>query len=667
MKVLELLCSKMEDPSPVVKYKALNVVKQVLQKGSAAFFREMGRKQAVIRECLNFRGPPDPLRGDAPYSQVRELAQQVINMVYDTQPSFNDAGFMPTLTPPPFAISTTQPPNSISSSPSSYSSNHYAAPSSNYRVSTTVAGEGKRVYVNSPKAIGSYVEYQPSTFETVMDAVSEGFETFKQSLSGNQQKTNVVRPPLQQHYGAGTATRTLAHETRYTTGDVSSLDYDGSEEGMARYENRTTISASSSAASNYDGLSRTTQAILDSMEFKAIVQLTPNTGRPNLPRTDISTFLSKVRNVPDARPLVECLLIRSLHSDSHWQSAFKALTLLEAILRENISGASLVVQPLLEALAHLSRNSVQSVVQEKVSNIIALYPPEERPTMKNSNSPSAQSLQPTADLLSQNDEEEGLFSGLQHSEPVYHHQEQKKTTSLIDDDFSSWTPSPTPQTNTHNAKVQDNGLDFLSAPSTTQDSLFEGLSVETNNGASIFSSSPAPTKPLTTQEPSLLDFEPSSSSTSNQEMLSAGATTSKPYSSGLDFFSPAPPQNAANLASNTQTNGVGSTMSNVDQLAILCGQRQALQDQLQLIRMQTMSPQRNDMESQIEARLKATTAQIENLERWSKSSTYSGASASLESVYRQQPSYTPSSIDYAALQTSHPVDPFDAIRHDIRR
>eukprot|EP00013_Stygamoeba_regulata_P025065 CAMPEP_0177643482 /NCGR_PEP_ID=MMETSP0447-20121125/8177_1 /TAXON_ID=0 /ORGANISM="Stygamoeba regulata, Strain BSH-02190019" /LENGTH=732 /DNA_ID=CAMNT_0019145777 /DNA_START=75 /DNA_END=2270 /DNA_ORIENTATION=- len=86
------LLRRLKKDSPVVKLKALTVIKHVLDKGHPSFKSDLQRQTSAINECLQFRGPPDPLRGDAPYMLVRQEAQEIMNMLY--QESSGSSGSM---------------------------------------------------------------------------------------------------------------------------------------------------------------------------------------------------------------------------------------------------------------------------------------------------------------------------------------------------------------------------------------------------------------------------------------------------------------------------------------------------------------------------------------------------------------------------------------------
>ena len=76
-----------------VKWKVLLVIKQVAMKGSPNFRRDVTRENlADIKACLQFSGPPDPLRGDQIYARVRDGARAAIEAVTSTVQIQNSYG-----------------------------------------------------------------------------------------------------------------------------------------------------------------------------------------------------------------------------------------------------------------------------------------------------------------------------------------------------------------------------------------------------------------------------------------------------------------------------------------------------------------------------------------------------------------------------------------------
>jgi len=66
------------------KYKCLLIIKHICRTGRPEFKRDMQRHTEVIREHLQFKGPPDPLRGDHIYQRVRDAAREALDAVFDS-------------------------------------------------------------------------------------------------------------------------------------------------------------------------------------------------------------------------------------------------------------------------------------------------------------------------------------------------------------------------------------------------------------------------------------------------------------------------------------------------------------------------------------------------------------------------------------------------------
>eukprot|EP01091_Cochliopodium_minus_P008845 TRINITY_DN2074_c0_g1_i1.p1 TRINITY_DN2074_c0_g1~~TRINITY_DN2074_c0_g1_i1.p1 ORF type:complete len:674 (-),score=248.68 TRINITY_DN2074_c0_g1_i1:65-2086(-) len=82
--VLDNLTNKLSYDKPIVKRKALLTIKSCLERGNPIFKRDLHHKMEDLRKASNYSGPPDKLEGDAPYKRVREEANKVMNLMYDT-------------------------------------------------------------------------------------------------------------------------------------------------------------------------------------------------------------------------------------------------------------------------------------------------------------------------------------------------------------------------------------------------------------------------------------------------------------------------------------------------------------------------------------------------------------------------------------------------------
>ncbi|KAH0466564.1 hypothetical protein IEQ34_003802 [Dendrobium chrysotoxum] len=83
--VSEFILKRLEHKSPIVKQKALRLVKYAVVKSGAEFRREMQRNSAAVRQLLHYKGNLDPLKGDALNKAVRDTAQEAISALFSSE------------------------------------------------------------------------------------------------------------------------------------------------------------------------------------------------------------------------------------------------------------------------------------------------------------------------------------------------------------------------------------------------------------------------------------------------------------------------------------------------------------------------------------------------------------------------------------------------------
>ncbi|KAK1313859.1 VHS domain-containing protein [Acorus calamus] len=80
--VSDYVLKRLDNKSPIVKQKALRLIKYAVGKSGVEFKREMQRHSAVMRQLVHYKGHPDPLKGDALNKAVRDTAQEAIVAVF---------------------------------------------------------------------------------------------------------------------------------------------------------------------------------------------------------------------------------------------------------------------------------------------------------------------------------------------------------------------------------------------------------------------------------------------------------------------------------------------------------------------------------------------------------------------------------------------------------
>jgi hypothetical protein len=108
--------------NPNIKFKCLKVISKT---ATSPYLRGLFKRclaqdpqaMAAIKEALQYRGPPDPVRGDQPYERVRTAAKEALDAVYSDTPAESSGA--------PFATST-----SASYAPSPHQQGGYGGQSS---------------------------------------------------------------------------------------------------------------------------------------------------------------------------------------------------------------------------------------------------------------------------------------------------------------------------------------------------------------------------------------------------------------------------------------------------------------------------------------------------------------------------------------------------------
>ncbi|KAH9714214.1 protein MODIFIED TRANSPORT TO THE VACUOLE 1 [Citrus sinensis] len=83
--VSDFILKRLEHKSPVVKQKALRLIKYSVGKSGTDFRREMQRHSAVVRQLFHYKGQLDPLKGDAPNKAVRDMAHEAISAIFSEE------------------------------------------------------------------------------------------------------------------------------------------------------------------------------------------------------------------------------------------------------------------------------------------------------------------------------------------------------------------------------------------------------------------------------------------------------------------------------------------------------------------------------------------------------------------------------------------------------
>ncbi|EDV19429.1 uncharacterized protein TRIADDRAFT_62152 [Trichoplax adhaerens] len=81
--LLDFLMDRLMKSSYHIKLKVLRLIRHLLVNGNGEFLTNLRKRSDIIRKTTTFSGSPDPLHGNAPYEQVRQLANENIRILFD--------------------------------------------------------------------------------------------------------------------------------------------------------------------------------------------------------------------------------------------------------------------------------------------------------------------------------------------------------------------------------------------------------------------------------------------------------------------------------------------------------------------------------------------------------------------------------------------------------
>lgn len=83
--VSEFVLKRLDHKNPIVKQKALRLIKYCVAKSGVEFRREMQRHSVAVRQLFHYKGQLDPLKGDAPNKAVRDSAHEAISAIFSEE------------------------------------------------------------------------------------------------------------------------------------------------------------------------------------------------------------------------------------------------------------------------------------------------------------------------------------------------------------------------------------------------------------------------------------------------------------------------------------------------------------------------------------------------------------------------------------------------------
>ncbi|XP_057459800.1 protein MODIFIED TRANSPORT TO THE VACUOLE 1-like [Actinidia eriantha] len=331
--VSEFILKRLDHKSPIVKQKALRLIKYAVGKSGVEFRREMQRHSVAVRQLFHYKGQLDPLKGDALNKAVQDTSHEAISAIFsadDNKPA---------------------PAEDINKRIQGFGNTNFDMPS-----------EDKRSFLSEVVGIGSAT-------------IKQGLSSLTQSPSLKKNDTGSYKSPNLRR----SLTRENDYSDRYDQGE-----HHGEEENASRLSknvntgpwgqdlriNQTGTTNGDASSSSYTENKTREERLLETIVTSGGVRLQPT-------RDALQVFLveaSKLDAVALSRAL-ETKLLSPL-----WQVRMKAVCVLEAILRrkdvENFSVVSSYFSENIDVIIRCSE-SPQASLREKSNKVLSLLDGEQ--------------------------------------------------------------------------------------------------------------------------------------------------------------------------------------------------------------------------------------------------------------------------------------------------
>ncbi|XP_038890584.1 protein MODIFIED TRANSPORT TO THE VACUOLE 1 [Benincasa hispida] len=275
----EFILKRLEHKSPIVKQKALRLIKYAVGKSGVEFRREMQRNSVAVRQLFHYKGQPDPLKGDALNKAVRDTAHDAISSIFaeeDNKPA---------------------PSENLNRRIQGFGNSNYEPPS-----------EDKKSFLSEVVGLGS------ASIKQGLSNLAQGHSSRKNGTS-SQQGFNLQR----------SLTTEIEYDNRYEPVEYGRETLGTSKSTTSGTWNQDSRVINGNPGSGTSESKTREERLLDSIATAGGVRLQPT-------RDAIQAFLVEAVKL-DALALSNALETK-LTSPS-WQVRFKALCILESMVRRN--------------------------------------------------------------------------------------------------------------------------------------------------------------------------------------------------------------------------------------------------------------------------------------------------------------------------------------------
>ncbi|KAL6996443.1 ribonuclease Z [Sarracenia purpurea var. burkii] len=326
--VSEFILKRLDHKSPIVKQKALRLIKYAVGKSGVEFRREMQRNSAAVRQLFHYKGQLDPLKGDALNKAVRDTSHEAISAIFSADDS------------------KVAPVEDLNTRIQGFGNTNFEMPSS----------EDKKSFLSEVVGIGSATIKQGLSSLTQSPSLKKN-ETGSYK-SPNLRKSLTTEDDYQDRYDR------VEHHSEIQSTLRFSKNVNTQPWGQDLRVNQTDIT-NEDAGSSYAENKPREERLLETIVTSGGVRLQPT-------RDALQIFLVEASKL-DALTLSHALESKLL--SPLWQVRMKAICVLEAILRKkDVDNFSVVVSYFNENKEAVVRcsESPQASLREKSNKVLSL-------------------------------------------------------------------------------------------------------------------------------------------------------------------------------------------------------------------------------------------------------------------------------------------------------
>ncbi|CAL9170707.1 unnamed protein product [Musa hybrid cultivar] len=435
--VSDYVLKRLDHKSPVVKQKALRLIKYAVGKSGNEFKREMQRHSVAMRQLFHYKGQLDPLKGDALNQAVRDTAHEAIAAIFVSE---DNKGVTPV--------------QGFNKRIEGFGNTNFEVP----------AGE-KRSFLSEVVDLGSAsIKQGLSTIAAAHSSRKNDTGSYK---SPNLRRSLTTEVDGRNEYGGN------GHQRESWEVSEISKRNSGTWSPGSRVSETTSVASEDTSSSNAEVKTREGR-LLETIVTSGGVRLQPT-------RDALQAFLAEAARLDGVA--ISCALEIKLQSHL-WQVRMKAMCVLESILRKKDD------EHFFKIVSYFTENKdsvvkcselPQASLREKAIKVLSLLDGEQTPGLRGEPSNGKVKPAPVVQMPDLIDTGELDDYGSQDSMEKQHEQcaaKLKPSDSLVDDLFESDSIADLSTTDNQNQDDPFADVSFHVTGDKEPNDLFSGLTVD---------------------------------------------------------------------------------------------------------------------------------------------------------------------------------------------